>query len=211
MRLPYTANPPTFSSPTDQAILSRVQARRGPKGLIPLDLTLLHAPAIADGWNAMLGAVRTKTSLSPDIRELCICRVALLNKAWFEWDAHAPILETEGGFSKEQMGVVADVEASSNTNDNKDGEEVLSPKQLAVLRYADAMTRDVVVSQEVFDEVKVKGQFSEQEVVEITATVAAYNMVSRFLVALDVGEMNGKGVGEKEVVGTGTKSDMRQG
>ena len=39
-----------------------------------------------------------------------------------------------------------------------------------------------------FDEVK--EHFSEQEIVEITATVAAYNLVSRFLVALDVGEKN---------------------
>jgi len=40
-----------------------------------------------------------------------------------------------------------------------------------------------------FDEVKGQG-FSEQEIVELTATVASYNMVSRFLVALDVGEQN---------------------
>jgi hypothetical protein len=31
----------------------------------------------------------------------------------------------------------------------------------------------------------------DREVVELTATVAAYNCVSRFLVALDVGECNG--------------------
>ena len=34
--------------------------------------------------------------------------------------------------------------------------------------------------------------FGERGVVEITATVAAYNCVSRFLVALDVGERNGE-------------------
>ena len=69
---------------------------------------------------------------------------------------------------------------------------VLSEKQWAVLRYADAMTRDVEIKEEVFGEVK--KSFNEREVVEITATVAAYNMVSRFLVALDVGECNGKDV-----------------
>lgn len=50
------------------------------------------------------------------------------------------------------------------------------------------MTRDVKVPQALFDELK--GLFNEQEVVEITATVASYNLVSRFLVALDIGEMN---------------------
>ena len=67
----------------------------------------------------------------------------------------------------------------------------LSEKQWAVLQYADAMTRDVSVSSEVFQAVKSQG-FNEQEMVEITTTVAAYNMVSRFLVALDVGEQNDK-------------------
>lgn len=59
-----------------------------------------------------------------------------------------------------------------------------------VLRYADAMTREVTVDQSLFDELK--SLFSEREVVEITATVGAYNLVSRFLVALDIGEMNEK-------------------
>ena len=54
----------------------------------------------------------------------------------------------------------------------------LSDKQWAVLRYADEMTRHVNVPQPLFDELKTVG-FSEQEIVEITITVAAYNMVSR--------------------------------
>jgi alkylhydroperoxidase family enzyme len=58
----------------------------------------------------------------------------------------------------------------------------------AVLRYTDAMTLTVSVPEEVFGELK--KHFSEREVVEITATIAAYNCVSRFLVALDVGERN---------------------
>jgi alkylhydroperoxidase family enzyme len=58
----------------------------------------------------------------------------------------------------------------------------------AVLRFTDAMTLDVRVPDDVFGELK--KHFSEREVVEITATVGAYNCVSRVLVALDVGERN---------------------
>jgi hypothetical protein len=50
MRLPYIPDPPTFTSPADQAVVERVKARRGEKGLIALDKTLLHAPPVADGW-----------------------------------------------------------------------------------------------------------------------------------------------------------------
>jgi alkylhydroperoxidase family enzyme len=64
-----------------------------------------------------------------------------------------------------------------------------------VLAYTDAMTLDVRVPDAVFAELK--QHFSEQEVVEITATIAGYNCVSRFLVALDVGERNAQ-TGPKE-------------
>lgn len=56
------------------------------------------------------------------------------------------------------------------------------------------MTRDVTISQTLFQEVKSMG-FSDQQMVELTATIATYNMVGRFLVALDVGEMNDKSPG----------------
>jgi len=49
MRLPYTSDPPKGLSAEDEQVVERVRARRGPIGLIPLDLTLLHAPKIADG------------------------------------------------------------------------------------------------------------------------------------------------------------------
>jgi alkylhydroperoxidase family enzyme len=108
----------------------------------------------------------------------------LLNRAWFEWKAHFPILQACAGFTEEMALVVKELHPKDRG--------ALSEKQWAVLRYADAMTRDVEVKEEVFGEVK-KG-FNERELVEITATVASYNMVSRFLVALDVGECNGKDV-----------------
>ena len=66
----------------------------------------------------------------------------------------------------------------------------LNEKQRAVLAYADAMTIGVKVNDDIFGELK--KCFDERHVVEITATVAAYNCVSRFLVALDVGEMGEK-------------------
>jgi alkylhydroperoxidase family enzyme len=144
-----------------------------------LDLCFL----IPIGWNALLGAVRTKNSLPDDLREIAICRPALINQAWFEWNAHAPILLKSEGFTEEKLAVVQQLHPTSKG--------ALDDRQWAVLRYADAMTRDIKVPQALFDEVKAAG-FSDQEIVELTATVASYNLVSRFLVALDVGEQNNK-------------------
>ncbi|KAL1970724.1 hypothetical protein VTN77DRAFT_4368 [Rasamsonia byssochlamydoides] len=184
MRIPYVPNPPPTSTPEEADILARVQARRGERGLIPLDLALLHSFPVADGWNSFLGAIRTKTSLPADIREIGICRVAAINGAWFEWDAHAPILRA-AGMSDEGMRIIENVQL---TGVEEEVTKVLNRQQTAVLRYADAMTKTVSVPDEVFQELK--DSFSDKEIVEITATVAAYNCVSRFLVALDVGEKN---------------------
>ncbi|RWA14349.1 hypothetical protein EKO27_g762, partial [Xylaria grammica] len=72
----------------------------------------------------------------------------------------------------------------------------LGDKEWAVLRYTDEMTRFVRVRDETFE--ALRSVCDEREVVEVTATVAAYNCVSRFLVALDVGERNGTGPDDVE-------------
>jgi hypothetical protein len=54
MRLPYVPNPPNVESEEERAIVERVKQRRGERGLIPLDLALLHSPPVADGWSVSL-------------------------------------------------------------------------------------------------------------------------------------------------------------
>ncbi|OAL64394.1 nuclear transcription factor Y subunit B-7 [Trichophyton rubrum] len=168
--------------PDEAAILERIRARRGPNGLLPLDLTLLHSFPVADGWNSF-GAIRTRTSIPTAARELAIYRVAAINQAWFEWKQHFPLLKIAG---------VSDQAIELTKLDTCDeaelARELYSKELIAVYRYSSAMTRNVKVPKDVFQEIK--GLFSEKEVVEITATTAAYNCVSRFLVALNVGEMN---------------------
>ncbi|OTA69973.1 hypothetical protein K449DRAFT_380006 [Hypoxylon sp. EC38] len=194
MRLPYTPNPPTPSSPEDQAIVSRIAARRAPRPLQPLDLALLHSPPVADGWNSFLGAVRTRTTLDARARELAICRVAVCNRAWYEWGHHAP-LAVAAGVSAEAMEVVkrGELVPGGDKDEDEEGkgkgkgkgkrerereEEArkeaeglgLGEREWAVLRYADEMTRNVEVSDAVFG--ALRKVCSEREVVEVTATVS---------------------------------------
>ena len=56
---------------------------------------------------------------------------------------------------------------------------------LAVVELAVEMTRNVHVSRETLLAVQAALP-NDQQVVEIVGTIAAYNMVSRFLVALDI-------------------------
>ena len=121
--------------------------------------------------------------MSASIREIAICRPALLNAAWFEWNAHAPILLAAPGFSEAKLDVVKQLHPTDKG--------ALDEREWATLLYADEMTRNVKVDERTFGRLKDVG-FNEKEIVEITATVASYNLVSRFLVALDVGEQNDK-------------------
>lgn len=175
MRLPYAATTPNPQDADETRVYETVLERRAPRPLQPLDLTLLHAPLLAEGYNAFLGAVRTKNSLPASVRELAISRIAVLNSAPYEWSHHAP-LALSAGISQQGLELISRKEI-------RVGSEGLGEKEWAVVRYTDAMTRDVTVPAEVFAELR--RHFVEKEVVELTVTIAAYNAVSRILVALD--------------------------
>ena len=135
--------------------------------------------------NSFLGSIRTETSLSTSIRETAICRVAVLNKAWYEWEHHAPLLRASTGVTEEHINTVL------NSHPYEINGSLINEQHAAVMAYTDAMTLGVQVPDVTFE--RLKSVFGAKEVVEITATIAAYNCVSRFLVALDVGERNKQG------------------
>lgn len=173
MRLPYTSNPPKFADAASSAIVERIAARRAPRPLQPLDLALLHAPPVADGWNSFLGAIRTKTDSVPaDLRELAISRVAAVNRAWYEWGHHAP-LATAAGVPDAGLQVV--LQETPYSLDDKTAVDAgsLTAKQWAVLVYADEMTRKVEVANGTFAHLQTL--FEERQIVELTAVVGPLN------------------------------------
>jgi isovaleryl-CoA dehydrogenase len=187
MRVPYA--PSEAPDEESRPIYERIAERRKPRPLIPLDLALLHNPAVADGWNSFIGAIRSKTSIPDNLKELAISRVAVLNKAVHEWDVHAA-LAIKAGVSKETMKVVFGMPVTGR-GWRRDGDmEGLREDEEAVILYTDQMTIGVEVEEGVSE--RLKGLMGDKQVVELTATIAAYNAVSRFLVALDVGECNAR-------------------
>ena len=199
MRVPYAPK----EAPTEEArpVYERIAARRAPRPLIPLDLALLHNPTVADGWNSFIGAIRTKTSVPDTLKELAISRIAALNGAVHEWDVHAA-LAVKAGVSKEVMRVVFEhgfIGRGAERKTEGEGLETLSKEERAVLEYTDQMTIGVHVEDAVAD--ALKACLEDKQVVDLTATVAAYNCVSRFLVALDVGECNGRPMKKVEELG----------
>ena len=156
----------------DAELLHAIQARRGGT-LLNLDRQLLHSAPLARGWNALMGAIRGQTQLDGALRELVILRVAVLNRAPYEFAQHAPVALAEG-LSQAQVDAVAGWQDSV----------LFDARARDVLTYADAMTLQVQVPKETFDALRV--HLDDRELVELTATVASYNMVSRFLEALQI-------------------------
>ncbi len=150
---------------------SRILAQRGRVSV--LYQVLLNSGPIASGWERMLTAVRNQTGVPADLRELMILRVAVLNGALFEFDAHVPHAE-RAGVGAEKIAAVRERPLAA----------VFSPLERLVLELTDAMTRDIVVPDALFE--RLRPHFDATGMVELVATVAAYNMVSRLLVALKV-------------------------
>jgi AhpD family alkylhydroperoxidase len=107
------------------------------------------------------------------LRELIIMRVAQLNGAPYEAAQHAPIALKEG-VTQDQLDELKVWEHSRR----------FTPQQRAVLELTDGMTKNVQVPKAAI--AAVREFLSDREVVELVATVGAYNMVSRFLEALDI-------------------------
>ncbi|OJJ45092.1 hypothetical protein ASPZODRAFT_134518 [Penicilliopsis zonata CBS 506.65] len=190
MRLPYAPNTPADDSPETAEIYARIAARRRPRPLIPLDLSLLHSPPVADGWNSFLGAIRTQTVVDQGLLELAVSRVAVLTGAVYEWNAHAP-LALKAGIPGEALQAARSLPSTVDDRSELEATATLSAQQKAVIAYTDQMTVKVTVEDAVFAQLQTVG-FSDREIVELTTGVAGYNCVSRVLVALDVGENNDK-------------------
>jgi 4-carboxymuconolactone decarboxylase len=151
---------------------AQIMAERG--RISELYQVLLNSPPIAHGWEQMLSAVRNRSSISADVRELCILRVAVLNKAEYEFVAHEPIA-LKAGASQALIDAMRGASIPKNCTET----------QRLALELTDAMTRDIVVSDGLWSELK--EQFDVQGQIDLVATIAAYNMVSRFLTALHIG------------------------
>ncbi len=166
-RLPY----PDLTTPEAAPVAERIAAERGK--VINLYKMLLHSPVVADGWRAFLTAIRQKATLSDRHRELAILRVAVINRAPYEFAAHIPFAKKSGFTDAEIKEIEHDKMPPSVTDADR-----------AVLALTDEMTRNVQVRDATYAEAK--KHFNDREMVELTATIAAYNLVSRFLEANQV-------------------------
>ena len=167
-QLPYA----DLSQPELQPLVDRIVAERG--SVLHLYQMLMHSPPLACGWLELMTQVRQQLALGGDLRELVIMRIAHLNGAPYEADQHAPIALKEG-LSQEQLDSLPDWCNAAHC---------YTPLQQSVLSLCDAMTRDIHVAPGVVQ--TAREALGDRQLVELVGTIAAYNMVSRFLEALRI-------------------------
>ena len=153
-----------------EAIEKYRSGRRGK--LINVYRMLLNSPPLAESWFNHSNAVRWQTTLGGRLREIVIIRIGRLADSQYVLRQHVPALALAEGLTLEECSELADWQTSGR----------FSESERAALAYADAMTRDIVVPDEVFDQVK--AHFNDREIVELTVLIASYNMNARVMQAL---------------------------
>ncbi len=78
----------------DPALAEQIRAERGGR-LLLLYRVLLNSPPVAMGWLKLFTALRQQTQMPGRLREIVILRIAALNKAEYEYEAHVPFAKTE--------------------------------------------------------------------------------------------------------------------
>jgi len=176
--VPYISDQDIDDQKVPADLVAAIRARRAGGKLLNLDRMLLNSPPIARGWNTYMGSIRRDLKVSPILRELAICAIARLNRADYELLQHAPEFLAAGGRQPQLDALDAIDSAHLNT-------AVFDRAEIATLKLTREMSLNIEVSQPTLDEIR--ALLPNEQVVEIIGTIAAYNMVSRFLVALGIG------------------------
>ena len=152
-------------------LIGKLKGARGGK-LINLYRLLLNSPSVAEAWQAFNNAIRFNTALDDEARELAILLVSQLNGADYQFQIHATKYAPACGITPQQIAALDSGENSS----------LFQPAHRALLAYTRAMMVDIEVADAVF--ARLKPHYNDQQIVELTVLIGAYNMHTRVARAL---------------------------
>lgn len=167
-RFPYA----DLTAPNIAPVAEELGQARGGR-LLNVDKTLLHNPDLAQASREFFRVIRTTFELPDKLRELVSLRVAVLNRAPYEFSQHAPLALKEG-YTQAQLDALKGLRTPGGFDE----------LDTLVIRFCDAITRDVQVPQSLFE--AVRRHFSDKQMVELVAVIASYNYMSRFLEAFSI-------------------------
>ena len=111
--------------------------------------------------------IRTKSTLSPRVREMLILRIGWRCQSAYEWAAHAPA-GRRAGLTNDQIRMLA-----------RSGYEGWNAADAAIVRAADELFDDDVISDPTWK--ALDDQFDERQLLDVLITTGGYRMVSMVL------------------------------
>ena len=132
-----------------------------------------HSPRLLHQFMRLGSDLRGRTRIDPRLRELAILTVGRLTGAPYEYVHHIAIAR-RAGVTEEQIAGLPVWERHP----------AFSEQERAVIRYAETVTREVRVPDDVFE--AVRAFLDAEQLVELTMNVAYYNLVVRFLEPMQV-------------------------
>ena len=111
--------------------------------------------------------IRTKSTLSPRVREMLILRIGWRCRSAYEWAAHAPA-GRRAGLTDDQIRMLA-----------RSGYDGWNPADTAIVRVADELFGEDVISDATWK--ALDDQFDERQLLDVLITTGGYRMVSMVL------------------------------
>ena len=137
--------------------------------------TLRRHPDLADGWYANQRYIPDpeRSRLTPHDRELLILRTGWNSESVYEWAKHVGSVGRARDHGLDPLRIAQGADAPG-----------WSANELALIRSADEMYRDTIISDETWDELSER--YDTHQMMSIAWTVARYRRVSMTLNALGV-------------------------
>jgi alkylhydroperoxidase family enzyme len=145
------------------------------KRRISLFQALVNSPNAARAFSGLGQFIRFGSRLDPRLRELAILQVGWLARSGYEWSHHVKIGHDFG---------VTDNDIRALIDDTGGKPTKLDPMARAVLLAAREMTTDGAMSEASF--VALRAAIGNEQVVDLTVTIAFYNAVVRVLATLQI-------------------------
>jgi alkylhydroperoxidase family enzyme len=145
------------------------------KRRINLFQALVNSPNAARAFSGLGQFIRFGSKLDPRLRELAILQVGWLARSPYEWSDHVK-LGHDFGVTDDDIRALIDDTAGRPTK--------LDPMAKSVLLAAHEMTADGAMSDATF--ATLQAALGNEQVVDLTITIAFYNAVVRVLATLRI-------------------------
>jgi alkylhydroperoxidase family enzyme len=167
MTLPKPRIDPVVLAETTPEIRAMLDPSSSGRDVAAVYRTFARHPTLYPPRQILSEYIRTKSTLSPRVREMLILRIGWRCRSAYEWAAHAPA-GRRAGLTDDQVKMLA-----------RPGYDGWNAADAAIVRAADELFTDDTVSDATWK--ALDDQFDERQLLDVLITSGGYRMVSMVL------------------------------